>query len=201
MARAPAKVNTANIKERVDIFVEHILASEVRPRLQYLIDKAQAKTKYPVYWYMGMGTACMHCAAPWERGSWDTIDYATPDGLPDPNYAERVERLKKTFPELVEFVTVLSELNEQGLICEDIKPTVEPRKDDGTQDPADYVELGPVLACQEPGCPATGTEGDFITGNDDVRRCDVCANKPENREHYARRNRPKTPARQEEPDG
>lgn len=182
--KIPRPVSTDLILKRHEAFKDRLLTTSVLPRLRHLIDQAQAKTKYALYWSMSMGVDCLYCDAPWQRGSWRTVEYAAPGMTPGPNYTPRVERLREKFPELVEFITVMSVLIEHRLISDDVEPSTPPRRDDGTQDPADYVEKGPYVWCEAPGCRHRETEDDFIVGNDGVRRCGPCANKPENRPHY-----------------
>lgn len=182
--KPPRPVNVELVLSRHQAFKDRLLTTSLLPRLRHLLNKAQAKTKYPLYWSMSMGVDCLYCDAPWQRGSWCTVEYAAPDMTPSPGVAPRVERLREKFPELVEFITVMSTLMSHGLIREDVEPSVPPRPDDGTQDPADYVEKGPYVWCEAKGCRHRETEDDFIVGNDDVRRCGPCARKPENRHHY-----------------
>ncbi len=177
--RRPRKPDAEKINNKIDTFVAKVIDKQVVPYLQWCLDAAQAKTKYALRFNTGMGMICLYCYAPWQNGSWETPEQAGWDahgkaaGVRDRYTAERILRLEEHFPELVQLFKTVFELEDD---VPDLKPTVPPRADDGTRDFADYVEHGPLVGCQTPGCQYVSTEDDFILGPGDSRHCADCAN-------------------------
>lgn len=159
--RKPAKPSVKLIRRRIADTIETILRAEVRPYLQHLIDTAQAKTQYNLSFCMAMGVTCVYCdGAPWQQGAWETVEEAV-SAFPHRDYGIRIKRLKRKFPELVEFMKIVCGLD-RDVFCEDVQPSVLPRKADDTQDPADFVEEGPIRKCEVRKCEFRGVDAEFI---------------------------------------
>lgn len=140
---APPKFDPDAVRAEVDAFAAKVIAKKVKPYLRHLLDAAQAKTKYALRLGQEMGCCAMYCDSPRvvARGHWRAVEDAALDAVPD----EPASRAKEAFPELVEFYRLVLDLDE--LFTDSMEPTVSPRADDDTRDPADYVEDGPLLPC------------------------------------------------------
>lgn len=176
------KFDLRAVERKLRGFVDRTLKAEVYPHLQALLDEGQAKTKYELLVSTGMGMVNLYCEAPWQRGSWEAIDSDAQSELRWRNDLvrnEKVLRARKLFPELIRLMQLVNRFDEVYGI-HDIKPTVPPREDDGTLDPADEVEDGGLLKCQT--CPTTGQDGDFVWHNR-LPYCDVCFKKVDIPDH------------------
>lgn len=169
--KLPKKPDYEKLTAKVAAVRDKIVEKQVKPYLQYLLDAAQAKTKYPLSFNTAMGCTCLYCDAPWQRGSWDTIEQAVLKH-PARSYQDAIARLKEVMPELYEFAKSAFEFDDW---LDNMDPTVPTRAGDLAQDPADYVEEGPLMGCEGAKCLYTGTEGNFIdVGGKNL--CEDCAN-------------------------
>jgi hypothetical protein len=170
--QVPDYLDPEEVKKRVDAFIDNLVDAEIGPYLHLLLDTAQLKTKYDLHFSMAMGSTCLYCEAPWQKGAWDTPEEV---GYGICRDGAKEARCREKFPELVElfrFVHVVGDT----IFCDDMYPRVGPRKDDGTQDPADYVEYGPNdFRCNGPKCTFTGIEDDFLYSKK-KRYCQDCFN-------------------------
>lgn len=170
----PRRPNAEAVLEAWRRMGEKLFNTRARRYLQCLLDEAQAKTKYRIWLGTGMGSICLYCEAPRMSGGWDTLHDAAGETRPNAYVSEKTLRLRRTFPRLISFYRVVCRFDD--ILPGDMRPMAKPRPDDGTPDPVDYVEYGPIIKCG--GCSHTGhADWDFIqVGNRQL--CNACANKP-----------------------
>lgn len=140
--KPPERPNVAHIETLIATWISRIMAADVTPYLRYLINTAQAKTKYPLRLDQGMGCMFVDASgAEWQNGGWSTVEDAMHEKRPDEFCDAKILRLREAFPELIELLQLVYDLGDYYL--DDVVPSVKPRKDDGTLDPADQVEGWP----------------------------------------------------------
>ena len=120
----PKKPNIEKFKEDRSNKLDAWYQKTVHPRLVYLLNKAQSRIKNPIRFVEGMGTRFF------DLGHGDSSKFHDFNNI----FNECESRYRSTlilrrFPELVEFLEIIDELNDDDLefTTGDIHPTVPPK--------------------------------------------------------------------------